>query len=152
FIPWEEVDEVSFSPVNSWFVIQATDGWKFRVSLFVPGLSHFLEECERHLPFPALERAEQGYDRVGRPFPDPDDLPRGRRRARRRDGGGGPPGPALRPSPAQPAGGRQADAEQRYLAGDEQDQARVRDRHPASAAGPNRPRLTTTLAARPISI
>jgi hypothetical protein len=71
FLPWEEVKEVSYSGMNSWFIIRATDGWKFRVSILVPGLSQFLARCEQHLPPEALEGAEAGYARVGRPFPRP---------------------------------------------------------------------------------
>jgi hypothetical protein len=69
FLPWEEVAEVSYSGMNSWFVIRAKDGWKFRLHILVPGLAQFLEQCERYLPPQALEKAEAGYGRVGRPFP-----------------------------------------------------------------------------------
>jgi hypothetical protein len=91
FLPWRDIEEVSFSPMNSWFVIRSTDGWKFRVHLMVPGLSQFLEQCEQHLPAGALDGAEVGYLRVGRRFPDDDeeDEPPARRRGvpggRRRD-------------------------------------------------------------------
>jgi hypothetical protein len=69
FLPWEEVKEVSYNATNSWFVIRARDGWKFRPSILVPGLAKFLEACERRLPLSALANAEEGYRRVRRPFP-----------------------------------------------------------------------------------
>jgi hypothetical protein len=69
FLAWDEVAEVSFSAMNSWFVVRGADGWKFRVSVLVPGLNAFLEQCEKHLPPEALAKAEPGYLRVGRPFP-----------------------------------------------------------------------------------
>jgi hypothetical protein len=81
FLPWRDIEEVSFSPMNSWFVIRSTDGWKFRIHTLVPGLSQFLEQCEQHLPAGALDGAEAGYMRVGRRFPDDDeDEPPARRR------------------------------------------------------------------------
>jgi hypothetical protein len=79
-LTWGEVEEVSFSPGNSWFVIRARDGWKFRVPTLVPGLTRFLEACERHLPAAALVAALPGYQRLRRPFPErraldlPDDV------------------------------------------------------------------------------
>jgi hypothetical protein len=69
FLAWDEVAEVSFSAMNSWFVIRAEGGWKFRVSLLVPGLNAFLEQCEKHLPPEALVKAAPGYARLGRPLP-----------------------------------------------------------------------------------
>jgi hypothetical protein len=69
FLTWDEVEAVRFGGVGSWFIVRAKDRWKFRVPLLVPGLSRFLEQCERHLPLSALEEARAGYDRVGRPFP-----------------------------------------------------------------------------------
>jgi hypothetical protein len=68
FVYWDEVVEVSFSGGN--FVIRAADGYKFRVSTFVPGLTAFLQRCERHLPPQALRGARDGYARVGRRLPD----------------------------------------------------------------------------------
>lgn len=70
FFAWNEVEEVKFSSVNSWFIIRGKDGWKFRVSILVPGLARFLEECEERLPPTALRNARDGYTRVGRPFPE----------------------------------------------------------------------------------
>lgn len=69
FLTWDEIQEVSYSTLSSWFVIQAKDSWKFRVSILVPGLSQFLEQCERYLPPSALRKAETGYGIVRRPFP-----------------------------------------------------------------------------------
>lgn len=70
FLPWNEVNALSYSVLNSWFVIRASDNWKFRVSILVPGLSKFLAQCEQHLPTTALAGAKLGYARVGRQFPD----------------------------------------------------------------------------------
>jgi hypothetical protein len=85
FILWDEVEDISYSSMNSWFIIRATDGWKFRVSVLVPGLSHFLEQCERHLPLSVLADARPGYLRVGREFPETDDPPWRKVRLPRRD-------------------------------------------------------------------
>jgi hypothetical protein len=76
FLYWDEIEEISYSSMNSWFVIRAVDGWKFRVSLLVPGLSDFLEECERHLSPEMLDNARTGYDRLGRTFPGSGDYRR----------------------------------------------------------------------------
>jgi hypothetical protein len=73
FLDWSEIRELDFSPTSSWFILRATDGWKFRIYTLVPGLKVFLEECEKHLPVEALRKAKAGYLRVGRPFPgDPE--------------------------------------------------------------------------------
>jgi len=69
FIPWNQIKEISYSLINQWFVIRSTDGWKFRIHTFVPGLTQFLESCESHLPPEALAKAKAGYLRVGRSFP-----------------------------------------------------------------------------------
>lgn len=69
-MPWPEVEQVSYSSVNSWFIIRAADGWKFRVSVLVPGVSQFLAECENHLAPADLAKARPGYQLLGRPFPD----------------------------------------------------------------------------------
>jgi hypothetical protein len=80
FLPWRDIEEVSFSRANSWFVLRSKDNWKFRIHILVPGLSQLLEQCERHLPAGALDGAEAGYMRVGRPLPrDEDEAPRRRR-------------------------------------------------------------------------
>jgi hypothetical protein len=71
FVPWDEVVGLSYSQINSWFVLRTADGWKFRVLGLVPGLSQFLEQVERHLPAWALREARAGYARLGRPFPEP---------------------------------------------------------------------------------
>jgi hypothetical protein len=96
FLAWDEVQDVSYSATSSWFVIQATDGWKFRVPILVPGLTHFLEACERHLPVAALTGAFGGYMRVRRPFPSQHqiDLPDDDVRSR---WGGGARRPSSRP-------------------------------------------------------
>jgi hypothetical protein len=72
FIAWDNVQSVSYSRINSWFIIRATDGWKFRIHFFVAGLQHFLDMCEEYLPIEALRGAKAGYERMGREFPDDD--------------------------------------------------------------------------------
>ena len=42
FVPWNRVESLSYSTMNSWFIIHTKDRWNFRVSVFVPGLSIFL--------------------------------------------------------------------------------------------------------------
>jgi hypothetical protein len=69
FVSWNEVEEVTYRDTHSWFVVRTTDGWTFRVSVLIPGLSEFLAACERHLPPADLAGAWAGYARLGRPFP-----------------------------------------------------------------------------------
>jgi len=70
FLHWKDVEQISYSPINSWFIIRARDGWKFHVGIFVPGLGRFLQTCERHLKPSALAKAKLGYAQVGRTFPE----------------------------------------------------------------------------------
>jgi len=70
FIRWDDVERVSYSGVNSWFVIHAATGQTFRVSVFVAGVADFLAECERHLSPAQLFQAVPGYRYIGRAFPD----------------------------------------------------------------------------------
>jgi hypothetical protein len=69
FLAWDDIKEISYSQAWSWFVVRAVDGWKFRVPLLIPGLGHWLEQCERYLPESALARAKTGYEVLGRQFP-----------------------------------------------------------------------------------
>lgn len=69
FIRWEEIKRVSYSPSLSWFVISATGGNTFRLSIFVAGLSSFLEACEQNVSLDKLNRAKDGYKMLRRPFP-----------------------------------------------------------------------------------
>jgi hypothetical protein len=69
FIAWQDVEEVSFSSINQWFVIRAIDGRRFRVHRFVDGLPVFLDLCEKNLSADRLRRARVGYFHVGRAFP-----------------------------------------------------------------------------------
>lgn len=69
FIPWTELEEVSYSSLNRWFVLHAWAGRKARVSIYVAGIVPFLEICEEHLPASAFERARAGYMEVGRALP-----------------------------------------------------------------------------------
>ncbi len=69
FFEWGEIEEVSFSSMNQWFVILARGDRKFRVPYFVSGIAQFLERCEQHLPIETLNGAKLGYIQVGREFP-----------------------------------------------------------------------------------
>ena len=62
FLHWDEIDAITYGRQNSWFIIRATDGYKFRISFMVPGISRFLAECERHLPPTALMEAYQAFE------------------------------------------------------------------------------------------
>ncbi len=74
---WDDIHELSYSKesiwLGAWFTIRATDGWKFRVSILVPGLSEFLGQCEQHLSREALLKARLGFLRLDRMFPAPGD-------------------------------------------------------------------------------
>lgn len=69
YLTWAEIDSISYSVINSWFIIRACDGWKIHVNLFVPGLNQFLQHCERNLKVFQLQQARMGYQSLGRPFP-----------------------------------------------------------------------------------
>jgi hypothetical protein len=69
FFSWDEVEEVTWSNLGTWFVIRTTEGRTFRVSYLVAGVSEFLGLCEQYLPMEALAGAEPGYNRIGRVFP-----------------------------------------------------------------------------------
>jgi hypothetical protein len=69
FIAWDDVEEVSYSLINCWFILRATNGEKIRVHLFVAGLNQFLEACETYLPPKKFDKARPGYRSIGRPFP-----------------------------------------------------------------------------------
>lgn len=79
YIAWADVERLSYSGVNSWFVIHAATGQRFRVSVFVAGVGDFLAECERHLPPARLFQALPGYRFIGRAFPDDGSNARRRR-------------------------------------------------------------------------
>ncbi|QEL16135.1 endonuclease/exonuclease/phosphatase family protein [Limnoglobus roseus] len=66
---WSQVKELAYSPVNSWFALTFQDGRSFHVSRLVPGVTRFLESCERHLPPEAMTKAAPGYHRLGRKWP-----------------------------------------------------------------------------------
>lgn len=68
-IPWADVTAVTFSRGNVWFVVHANDRRAVRVSALVPGLTHFLDRCERQLDPERLTGAGPGYRWVNRPLP-----------------------------------------------------------------------------------
>jgi hypothetical protein len=71
FIAWVDVEAISFSSINQWFIINARDGRTFRIHLFMSGVPYFLSLCEMNLHTSVLARAKVGYFQVGRPFPGP---------------------------------------------------------------------------------
>src|SRR5262245_41139141 len=75
FFSWDDVQEVSYSTVNSWFVFRAADGDKIRVSGFVAGLKSLLGLVEMRVPASVLKNARNGYEKLGRPFPPLPDEP-----------------------------------------------------------------------------
>jgi hypothetical protein len=81
FVPWNRVERLSYSSMNSWFVIHTKDRWNFHVSILVPGLAIFLTRCEQHLSLANLAKAKPGYSLVGRPFPTAERTGRSRSRA-----------------------------------------------------------------------
>ena len=68
---WDEIEEISWSTMNQWFILKAKDRRKIRFSTFVSGASEFLALCEKNLPASVLSKAVPGYMEVGRPFPGP---------------------------------------------------------------------------------
>jgi hypothetical protein len=75
FIAWDEVDRVTYSKMNGWFVLHAENGDKIRVSMLVSGVDDLLRLAEMRLPASVLKPARVGYERLGRPFPKLDDEP-----------------------------------------------------------------------------
>jgi hypothetical protein len=69
FVPWDDVRAVSYSARKSCFLIQAHDGYCFRVPVITARLDHFLQRCEEELHPDLLEAAWEGYARVGRALP-----------------------------------------------------------------------------------
>jgi hypothetical protein len=69
FIAWDDLYEVRYSSINSWFIFRGTSGEKIRVTGFVAGLPALLGFVEMRLPATALKNARAGYEKAGRPFP-----------------------------------------------------------------------------------
>ncbi len=65
---WEQVTAIEYSAVNAWFVVKFPDG-AFHVSTLVPGVSRFLEECERRLKPEQIAGAKRGYASLRRKWP-----------------------------------------------------------------------------------
>jgi hypothetical protein len=65
FIPWDELQEVSYCAMNMWFVLHATDGYKFRIHMYVPGVKTLIEMLLGHVPSAAFERAIPGMRLLG---------------------------------------------------------------------------------------
>jgi len=75
FLAWDDINGLSYSPINSWFVFSAANGEKLRVSAYIGGLKGLLAVAETRLPAVALKSARTGYARLGRTFPPLPDEP-----------------------------------------------------------------------------
>lgn len=75
FFSWSDVESVSFSSINSWFVVRAAAGGKMRVHSYVAGVAEFLRIIELRMPAQAFRDARPGYARLGRTFPQMPDEP-----------------------------------------------------------------------------
>jgi hypothetical protein len=75
FLAWDDIDGLSYSSINSWFVFSAATGERLRVSAYVGGLKSLLALAETRLPTLALKGARTGYTKLGRPFPPQPDEP-----------------------------------------------------------------------------
>lgn len=52
---WLEVSKLRFAPVMKWFVLEAQDGRKVRVSAMLLGLPEFAQAVLAHVPVEAIE-------------------------------------------------------------------------------------------------
>lgn len=86
FIAWDDLTSVTYSQINAWFVFQAENGEKIRISALISGLNDLLRLVEMRVHPSVLKPARTGYDRLGRPFPKNDDEPRLEPRPPRRRG------------------------------------------------------------------
>ena len=75
FLAWDDIDGLSYSSINSWFVFSTANGDRLRVSAYVGGLKRLLAVAETRLPTAALKCARTGYARLGRAFPRLPDEP-----------------------------------------------------------------------------
>jgi hypothetical protein len=66
-IPWDEVVEVSYSRLNSWFVLTASDGRKVRVAQLLSGVPTFAARVQRHLRPEVYADARAGFEALGVP-------------------------------------------------------------------------------------
>ena len=69
FVPWSEVDRLSYSKALGWFVVHATDGWRFRIPILVNGVPILLSEFQRYMPDSALQDARPGFQALKTPLP-----------------------------------------------------------------------------------
>ena len=71
FIAWDELYEVRYSSINSWFVFRGTSGEKIRVTGFVAGLPALLGFVEMRLPATvAQETRVPATRKPADPFPN----------------------------------------------------------------------------------
>lgn len=75
FLAWDDIDGLSYSSINSWFVFSAASGERLRVSAYIGGLKNLLALAESRLPVSAIKAARTGYAKLGRPFPSLPDEP-----------------------------------------------------------------------------
>ena len=60
FMRWDEVRRVSYSSTWKWFVLEAGDGRKARVSAVMMGLPEFARHVLQHVPEWAVEPETRG--------------------------------------------------------------------------------------------
>jgi hypothetical protein len=72
---WDDLQEVRYSPLNSWFVFVAVSGEKIRVHTLLAGLNDLFQFVESRVPADRLRHARKGYERLRRPFPWRGDEP-----------------------------------------------------------------------------
>ena len=59
-IAWTDVQRVTYSKVNVWFVIHGQNGIKIRISLYVTGIRSLVQAFRDHLPAQKYEAAAKG--------------------------------------------------------------------------------------------
>lgn len=62
--PWNQVQDVSYSLLNRWFVLTSLQGQKIRVSCFLVGIRTFVAKLKQHVPPEKYVRAERGFGMI----------------------------------------------------------------------------------------
>ena len=70
FIAWDDLYDVRYSSINSWFVFRGTSGEKIRVTGFVAGLPALLGFVEMRLPATALRTRVPATRKPADPSPN----------------------------------------------------------------------------------
>jgi hypothetical protein len=60
-IAWRDIQEITFSGANKWFVIKGPDRRKIRVSIFLVGIAEFETIVRSQLPPERFRKAEVGF-------------------------------------------------------------------------------------------